>query len=186
MKFLEKDLEDIIWEADYGWIRDRGLPIYDNALRQVRIGKYGIADIISWKRYQKTETTNGFLDIRIYELKRGIVDSKALSQSIRYAVGVRKYIHDIRWKFMMPIRMSLICIGESFADDDLFYMCEFNQYSQSDMSFDFFRYSYNWDGILFKRYFHENPKVTVDYGLGDSFNTELWSNITYKEGVKNE
>ncbi len=44
MKFLEKDLEQIIFESGMDSLNERGLYIRGKRLRQVRIGNYGIAD----------------------------------------------------------------------------------------------------------------------------------------------
>ena len=47
MSFLEKDLEDIIFETDNDLLFEHGLFIDGQKKRQVRIGNYGIADLIT-------------------------------------------------------------------------------------------------------------------------------------------
>ena len=64
MKFLEKDLEQIIYESSNKLLREKGLNIRGKKYRQLRIGNYGIADIISVRRYEDC------LYINIYELKK--------------------------------------------------------------------------------------------------------------------
>jgi hypothetical protein len=53
MNFLEKNLEDIIFETHENKLRDRGLEISGKKLRQLRIGNYGIADMITYTRIKK-------------------------------------------------------------------------------------------------------------------------------------
>ena len=50
MKFLEKDLEDIIFEAPREELAKRGLHIEGKMYRQLRIGNYGIADLVTIQR----------------------------------------------------------------------------------------------------------------------------------------
>lgn len=50
MKFLEKDLEDIIFNADNESLQSRGLEIRGFKKRQLNIGNYGIADIVTFER----------------------------------------------------------------------------------------------------------------------------------------
>lgn len=45
--FLEKTLEDIIFETSNDDLKERGLWICGNKKRQVKIGNYGIADLIT-------------------------------------------------------------------------------------------------------------------------------------------
>ena len=52
MKFLEKDLEQIIFESGRDSLRERGLSISGKLLRQLRIGNYGIADLVEFVRPQ--------------------------------------------------------------------------------------------------------------------------------------
>ena len=50
MRFLEKDLEQIIHESGMDQLNERGLPIDGKMFRQMRIGNYGIADLITVTR----------------------------------------------------------------------------------------------------------------------------------------
>lgn len=50
MNFLEKNLEDIIYETNNKYLRERGLFINGIKKRQLRIGNYGIADIVTFKK----------------------------------------------------------------------------------------------------------------------------------------
>ena len=57
MKFLEKDLEEIIWDAykndKLSLINNRGLFINGLIKRQLRIGNYGIADLVQEEEFLK-------------------------------------------------------------------------------------------------------------------------------------
>ena len=50
MKFLENDLEEIIYTSGRDVLEQRGLTINGKLLRQVKIGNYGIADLIEFQR----------------------------------------------------------------------------------------------------------------------------------------
>lgn len=88
MDFLEKDLETILYETPQELVRDRGLGIfnYDQIFRQVQIGNYGIADIIT------VSTTSKWSNIMIYELKNKLVNTAAFWQLIRYMRGIEWFI----------------------------------------------------------------------------------------------
>ena len=45
MTFLEKDLEQIIFETPKEKLQEKGLVIKGKLLRQIKIGNYGIADL---------------------------------------------------------------------------------------------------------------------------------------------
>ena len=94
MKFLEKDLEDIIFdsikdETDKYELVERGLVHIESvyyAAKQVRIGNYGVADLITMQR------ADGLLDIHVYELKRDMVGIESLIKCARYAKGIKSYM----------------------------------------------------------------------------------------------
>ena len=52
MNFLEKDLEEIIYNTDKEMLTERGLPYhpFETFKRQLKIGNYGIADLVSFKK----------------------------------------------------------------------------------------------------------------------------------------
>jgi hypothetical protein len=50
MDFLEKDLEDIIFDSPNEELRKRGLNIWGKKKRQLNIGNYGRADIITYDK----------------------------------------------------------------------------------------------------------------------------------------
>jgi hypothetical protein len=93
MKFLEKDLEDIIWEASNERLQENGLDISGKKYRQLRIGNYGIADIVSvtkpyyheyFKKHQKGIIT-------IYELKKELIKYASLQVPKGSQVGTTTF-----------------------------------------------------------------------------------------------
>jgi hypothetical protein len=50
MKFLEKDLEEIIFNSCKIKLCNRGLTLPEKIKRQVRIGNYGVADLIGFEK----------------------------------------------------------------------------------------------------------------------------------------
>ena len=86
MKFLEKELEQIIWESDKAQLENRGLSLYGTLYRQKPIGNYGIADIIQVeKAYSKNKP---YLIIDVLELKQEKIGISAFLQAVRYAKGI--------------------------------------------------------------------------------------------------
>jgi hypothetical protein len=72
MDFLEKDLEEIIFNANLSELEERGLRMELQRKRQFRIGNYGIADIVGFERpYYHTHFKNHRKgSITVYELKK--------------------------------------------------------------------------------------------------------------------
>lgn len=134
MRFLEKNLEDIIYNTDSSTLYNRGLPIWGKKYRQIRIGEYGIADIITFDRHEK--------NITIYELKKETVDHNTIAQVIRYMRGVQRYL-DYRNR-LTDFTISGVVIGNSLnKNSSLHYLTEF-------MDLDIYTYDYYVDGISFE------------------------------------
>lgn len=142
MKFLEKDLETIIFEADGESLSERGLPIYGNKLRQVYIGGYGIADIITYYR----EGTDIY--ITVYELKKGIINCDTMIQSLRYVKGINRYFEERGVSFNYHIKCILV--GDSVDSSDWVYMANSAYNLDGRPLFSLYTYDYGFDGITFK------------------------------------
>lgn len=175
MRFLEKNLEDIIFETDNELLRNRDLWIFGNKKRQVNIGNYGIADIITWQierddcpvncnnyseqkckecnKSWKYEKINN-LKIQIIELKQSEINIGAFLQAVRYLKGIKRYF-EYR-NFYHKVSFEIILIGEKINTNtgfdfipDLFEInCD--DY-QSDESIRFYTYKYEIDGLKFNR-----------------------------------
>ena len=137
MDFLEKDLEDIICNIENEKLESRGLKIYGKKLRQLRIGDYGIADVVSYSRI------NGVLVIDVIELKRKVIDVNTLLQALGYARGIQDYIKKSGFSHKFIVNISLI----GYSIDTSSNFC----YASSVFSnLRFLTYNFNFDGIEFK------------------------------------
>lgn len=139
MDFLEKDLEDIIFETDSSILDMAGLEVFDNKLRQVIIGNYGVCDLISW--YKIDSNT---IHIQVFELKKGEININTYLQVIRYAKGLISYLKQRNVSFTYYI--SIILIGRTIDLSNSFvYIPEFNRNVQ------FYTYEYKINGLYFKK-----------------------------------
>lgn len=111
MEFLEKDLEDIIWEAyqsEYGKYElfNKGLSISGKMYRQVNLGDYGILDLMT------VSINPEDVIISIYELKKDIINMSTMAQAARYGTGISKYIEERCNIHNRPISLQFFLIGK--------------------------------------------------------------------------
>ena len=159
MEFLEKDLEDIIFHATHEQLRNRNLYIRGKKYRQLKIGNYGIADLVFIQRpffhpYEK-HLTKGV--ITIFELKKDKIGLHTFDQLIRYANGVKFYLQ--KRGLIGHYDISLIAIGKTVDLSSSFcYLPNLlNQdisenkigYTEPIIKFEAFTYLYDFDGIKF-------------------------------------
>lgn len=167
MDFLEKDLENIIWESSNEQLSERGLDISGKRFRQLRIGNYGVADLVTLERlydvdYINQRTTNDGkrLLITVYELKKDKIGISAFLQAVGYLKGISRYINKRKIFKHSNIEYRIILIGKSVDDtgnfiylpdlfqsdiDDDINFCHY----QRPTSVNFITYSYRIDGIIF-------------------------------------
>lgn len=140
MDFLEKDLEDIIYEAPNPELRERGLIIYGLKRRQVRIGNYGICDLLVHAREE--DLVDSPVIFTIFELKKDCIGQSTFFQALKYARGLQSYLINTRGFFNFKIRITLV--GRTIDLDTSFpYL---------PMIFEdvrLFTYSYSYSGIQF-------------------------------------
>jgi len=120
MNFLEKDLEDIIYEnantvEGRELLRERGLDLGGHTYRQVSMGKYGIADLVNI--FACTERINkGFsvhhLIVDIIELKKDIVNVDTLLQAAGYKKAVEEYFYEYCSKAWDDFEVRVTLIGQ--------------------------------------------------------------------------
>lgn len=173
MDFLEKDLEQVIYDApdDFLWEK---LSLSGKKLRQKRLGNYGISDLIFVKKvYSERLDYDNFeskildvgLDITICELKKDKVGISAYLQSIRYARAIQRYL--IKRNFT-NFNLSILLCGSKIDDsgDFIFLTDLFRNYIE-DIEFefnscvkhiDFYTYNYGFNGLDFKK--HEGYRLT--------------------------
>lgn len=135
MKFLEKNLEQIIFESDRKQLSERGLTIYGRLYRQLRIGNYGIADLVEFERYRSS------LKITVYELKNELVGINALQQAVGYLSGIECYLNLRGVDFFDS---SIVLIGANIEKNNNF--CFFGDIF-SNLSI--YEYKYTLTGLEF-------------------------------------
>lgn len=148
MQFLERDLEDIIFNADKENLSKRGLPINGKLKRQLKIGNYGIADLVSYKKcafYEQCEMFPENNTITVFELKNDIIDDKAFWQGLGYMKGIQSFFDKRDTNY--GIDFKLVLIGRKISNSSSFIYLP-------DMFENIFLYTYeyNIDGIFFKRH----------------------------------
>lgn len=146
MEFLEKNLEDIIYDADNSSLRARGLIIHGLKKRQVRVGNYGIADIVSLDREEFDPEYHiehsRTIRITVMELKKNTVDANTAMQGYRYCQGIKRYL---RKRFPnWYVEFTVIAVGRDLADGDFRYTIEFIP------RLNIYTYEYRLDGLNFK------------------------------------
>lgn len=152
MDFLERDLEDIIFNSTQEQLKERGLFIPKNRKRQFRIGKYGVCDIIAFDK-PKYDDEDFFCghhakEIYILELKKNEVDINAVIQGFRYAKGVRRYL-DKRGKTDYHLNVTIIGKYINLASDFVYL---FDAISGYGYSISVLTYKYDVDGLKFTKH----------------------------------
>lgn len=160
MEFLEKDLEQIIFESSSEDLWDRDLWVRGLRLRQLKIGNYGRADLVTIERpfYHPVWESMCRGVITIYELKKDDISPSTLFQAIRYAKGIQSWVEKHKPKLAGYIDYRIILVGKR-STGDICYMSDFFSPDLSERNEDeapltsvhCYEYKYKLDGI----YFHE-------------------------------
>lgn len=111
MEFLEKDLEQIIFETDNATLVERGFLINGKKIRQLRIGNYGIADIVTFWR------TSDIIYFEVFELKKDEISIRTLLQAYNYVKGIDHYLklRGFKTKFYITLVGRKIDTSTSFC-----------------------------------------------------------------------
>lgn len=159
MNFLEKDLEEIIFCSDAEHLEQRGLRLRGKPKRQLRIGNYGIADIVYFNRV--SDRVNPHLEINVVELKKNKIGISALLQAVGYCKGIDRYLQ--KRNFSSEYYFNIILIGrEVDTSGNFVYLTDLinggkysfsgiDLYSGSLNKLSFYRYKYSIDGISFNK-----------------------------------
>lgn len=179
MNFLEKNLEDIIYEnaiTEEGRrkLKERGLPIKGMVFRQLYLGNYGRLDLLTIHNESYINFPDALI-FDVYELKQGVINIDTLLQAGRYAKGIKRIIatngydlHSRESIFRIHLIGSEVDLNGDFA---LLFdcLCNVNLYT----------YSYNIDGIYFKKqygFYRTNellPDIKISYSDAKKFFTEI-------------
>lgn len=164
----EKQLEDFIFNTNPEKLEEKGIALdYYKIKRQVKIGNYGVADLVSIKRpqykfYKDNSNIRKILYkgcITIYELKRDSININALLQACRYLNGIKRYLEK-RGIDLDHYNFEIKLIGSDLETngDFIYLLKEFkdrvNECYECEVGglVDIYLYSYNMtiDGISFE------------------------------------
>jgi hypothetical protein len=160
MDFLEKDLEEIIYNSDKKQLRENGLCLMFDLKKQVKIGNYGIADLIHHRRpfYHKgmNEISKGLIEI--IELKNKKIGVSTFFQALNYLQGIKTYLAKRGMEDYYDY--NIILIGRELDTSSSFcylgdifnYDCEDKPiYYQSTTNVHLFKYNFNLNGLIFNK-----------------------------------
>lgn len=177
MKFLEKDLEQIIFESHQSGsdeLRKRNLYTSGKMYRQLALGGYGISDLVTVKRgyvdlfnshyfcherehYATGDTNYPCLLVTLYELKKEKIGISAFLQAVGYLKGLKRFFDKrgsgIKYHIIYKIRL----IGNDIDSSGNFIFL-------TDVfdNVEFITYEYGIDGLIFKThkgYYLINEKI---------------------------
>lgn len=131
--FLERDLEDIIFENQEEVVKKGFPPFYKNVRRQFNMPYGGICDIITWE-----DPTENSFKCKIFELKRRELDINAVSQIIGYGRQVVEIFTNKK-----ELSVDLILVGSDW-DDNILNLFEWG------VGVMFVNYDFCLDGIKFE------------------------------------
>lgn len=165
MTFLEKDLEEIIYEtykSDPIGLKKRGLYLNGIIKRQLRIGNYGIADLVTFERDIDYEySPDRFIDkddvetmifecyttpkliVTVYELKKDKIGISAYLQALKYIKGIKRYLDEREFNY--DVGYNIVLIGKELDTSGSF--CFIPDFSSN---VEFYTYNYDLDGLKFK------------------------------------
>ncbi len=156
MNFLEKDLEQIIWESDNEKLEQKGLLIDGKKYRQLKIGGFGIADLVTVKKQyyynRELEKYIPFLAITVFELKKEKVGISAFLQAVRYCKGIKTYLEDKYFDLEFTFDIFLVSKEVDKVSDFIFLTDLFKSYKNFGYinNIKYYSFSYDIDGIRFK------------------------------------
>lgn len=157
MNFLEKDLEEILRTTPNDCLGRAGLDFAyysDMFFTQVRIGNYGVADMIAYSRH------GGDILISVVELKKDKIDVSAFFQALRYARGIQRFFELRGYKQNGPfltksfyrVEIHIVLIGrEMNTTGETGRFCYLTDLMPFNF-FEFYTYNYEFSGISFKKH----------------------------------
>jgi hypothetical protein len=119
MEFLEKDLEQIIFEASEGELNNKGLYLAGRKFRQMRIGGYGIADLVYIERPHFNPYSREMMKgtISVVELKQNKITISAFLQALRYVRGIQRFLEINRRCLVDCFDFEIVLIGSKIDLD---------------------------------------------------------------------
>lgn len=148
MKFLEKNLEDIIFETKNISLIERGLDINGLKIRQLRIGNYGISDLVTFNRkswISSNEYLHQSIEITVFELKKDKIDANSMMQAFRYIKGISRFLDEKGYFNETNITYRVVVVGKEICKGDFIYL------SDNIENLNCYTYDYEFNGIKFKK-----------------------------------
>lgn len=148
MKFLERDLEDILYNYTAACNQSGFItPPYDfvgagKMFRQVNLGGYGVADLVEVV-IVRDDAGRRHLFINIIECKQNQIDIFAYMQVKRYKAAFLELLADINLS-NTSVHVHTVLVGKSIEEDSDFVFL-----LNDDRFCTVFRYAYSHDGIKF-------------------------------------
>jgi hypothetical protein len=160
MKFLECDLEKIIMKASNEDLQERGLFIDGQKRNQVRIGNYGIADIITYSvepildvnRIEGRSTLIGYDKLfTVYELKQDKISLSTFAQALNYMRGLHTFLIN-KGRDIEDYYFKIVMVGRTMDKSSSFCFIPdlFSKSILGAVSVEIYLYDYDIDGISFK------------------------------------
>jgi hypothetical protein len=173
MNFLEKNLEDIIWEhPDMCYARGLRVPAGNGIrIRQLNLAPYGIADLVYININKGPEVA-----VTIIECKRDIVDLAAYGQASRYQTALYYYLSQHLFNYD-SIEFQRILIGKRVDPRQ-----DFLHILAADSDTLVYTYTYKHDGIAFEYFAAE----TVNGLLGKTAKSGLPGASTLNKLIEDE
>lgn len=147
MQFLEKDLEKVIFDGcrktlfdKYGFYKPRLLK------RQLRIGNYGIADMVGFEFKWCNHHKKFKPQVTIYEFKQDKISLSTFMQGCRYAKGVEHFFLKNKSRLYPDLQIRLVLVGKQLdTNGDFVYLTDL--ISGPYFELDIFTYDYCLDGL---------------------------------------
>lgn len=154
MKIMEFDLEEAIFNASPEQLEEKGL--YFNPYikkRQLRIGNYGVADIVGISRPVVIKGNCIYpIMIEVIELKKDSLSISAFLQAIRYAKGITRFLEKNKnWEISFQFNINITLIGKEISlESDMVYLPDLLYKDVNSVSVNMFTYTHNINGFEFK------------------------------------
>ena len=159
MDFLEKDLEEIIYNSDKKVLEENGLYLHGKLKRQLSIGSFGRTDLIEYQRPYFNPYDNLIYkgQIKIIELKNKKIGVSTFFQALNYLEGIRRYLSnkniEQNYNYTICLIGREIDVNSSFKFLSNNFNVDFNSFPihfESLVNIELFQYEYNLKGLIFK------------------------------------
>jgi hypothetical protein len=172
MEFLEKDLEQIIFEASQEELVNKGLCLTGKKFRQLKIGGYGIADLVYIERPHFNPYSREMMKgiISVVELKQNKITISAFLQAVRYVRGIQRFLEINRLNLYDCFNFEIVLIGSKIdLDSSVVFLPDVFQndsegfmYESSKTRISMYKYEMNLNGLEFNDvcgYVQRNEKL---------------------------